>query len=148
MKSFKLPRKLKKKLKKGLWLYPPDEKTGGSLMAFPYRHKNDFLAYRKGELRNLFDRHNSRKRQSEFKAKYNKEVHVSDEELKRYIDDIMRKDLRNCSFEILCKAKNSKNAIIAYYNFVNAYQLFENGDESSGNICCMAVDRAKELMKK
>lgn len=148
MKPFKLPRKLKKKLKRGLWLYPLDEKTGRSLMASPYREERDFLAYKKGELRNLADRHNSRQRQKEFKEKYNKEIQVSDEELKRYVDDIMRKDLRNSSYEILRKAKTNSAAILAYYQFVNAYQLLENGEESSGNICCLAIDRAKELLRK
>ena len=44
MSTVKLPRKLKKKLKKGLWLYPADEK-GNNLMATSSRDEKDFLAY-------------------------------------------------------------------------------------------------------
>lgn len=61
MKKFRLPRKTKKRLRKGLWLYPPDEK-GCSLMASPYSSQKDYDAYKRGELRNIGSRHNSRKR--------------------------------------------------------------------------------------
>lgn len=52
MKKFKLPRKLKKRLKRGPWLYPADEK-GSSLMAWPYKYEKDYLAFKRGELRKL-----------------------------------------------------------------------------------------------
>ncbi len=39
------------------------------------------------------------------------------------------------------------NFLVAYYNFVNAYHRYEQGDDSFGNICCLAIDRAKELLK-
>lgn len=47
----------------------------------------------------------------------------------------------------LKRAKNSKNEVITYYNFVNAYRLLESGEESYGNICCMAIDRDNELLR-
>lgn len=147
IEKFRLPRKLKKRLKKGLWLYPSDE-NGNSLMANPHRSKKDYQAYKKGVLKNLIDKANSRKRRMEYRRKMNKEVTVPDEELKKYVDDIFRKDLRRSSYEILISAKNNSKAIIAYYNFINAYQLMEQGEGSYGNTCCMAVDRAKDLLKK
>ncbi len=146
MKKFKIPRKLKKRLKKGFWLYNPDE-NGSSLMASPHRNKKDFIAYKKGMLRNLIDPYNSKKRQMEFNKKIDKKVMVSDEVLKSYVDDIMRKDLRRSSYEILIKAKNSKKAISDYYNFVNAYQLVEKGESSFGNICCLAIENAEKRLK-
>ncbi|WP_133240804.1 hypothetical protein [Marixanthomonas spongiae] len=146
MASFKIPRKLKKRLKKGLWLYPSDA-DGNSTMAFPYRCQEDFTAYKKGTLRNLADTYNSRKRRIAFRRKIEGEVVVPDEELKTYVNAIIRKDLRRSSYETLIRAKNSKKAIGAYYNFVNAYQLVEKGEDSFGNICCLAIDKAKELLK-
>lgn len=146
MKKFRLPRKTKKRLRKGLWLYPPDEK-GGSLMASPYRSQKDYDAYKRGELRNLGSRHNSRKRQLEFRSKIDKEITVTDDVLRNYVDDLMAKEFRNWAFNILVKAKNHPKAKSAYYNFVNAYLLHKK-DGSFGNVACMAVDRAEELLRK
>ncbi|SDW24880.1 hypothetical protein [Aequorivita viscosa] len=146
MKKFRLPRKTKKRLRKGLWFYPPDEK-GGSLMASPYRSQEDYDAYKKGELRNLGVQHNSRKHQNEFRNKIDKEIKVTDDVLKNYLDDLMAKEFRDWAFNILVKAKNHPKAKSSYYNFVNAYLLHKN-DGSFGNVACLAVDRAEELLKK
>ncbi len=145
MKKFKLPRKLKKHLKKCLWLYPPDEKDN-SLMAWPSKYKEDYLSYKRGELRKLGIRNKAERK--EYRKKMDKEIEVSDETLKRYVDDIMAKQYRQSSYDVLIKAKNSKRSITAYYNFINAYQLNENGEGSYGNTCCLAIDWAKELLKK
>ena len=147
MKKFRIPRKTKKFLKKGLWLYPADEK-GNSLMGFPARDEEDFYAYKQGILKNLFDRKNSKREAKEYRQKMNKEVFVTDEILRVYVDAVFRKDLRNSSYFILVEAKSHPLAIIAYYNFINAYQMDQNGEDSYGNICCLAVDSAKELLKK
>ena len=47
----KLPRKLKKKLKKGFWFYP--KKDNGYLYATPHKLEQDFIAWKKGILINL-----------------------------------------------------------------------------------------------
>ena len=52
--KFRLPRKIKRELKKGLWLYPADEK-GNSLMAWPTRYEKDYLAYKEGIVRDICD---------------------------------------------------------------------------------------------
>lgn len=147
MKKFRLPRKTKKRLKSQLWLYPADEK-GNSLMANPYRSQKDFDALRNGSLRNLFDKKDSRQRASEMTDLLDKEIIVPDEKLKEMIEDIFQEDFRNSSFNTLTRAKNHPNAVVAYYNFVNAYHLCKNGDESYSNICCMAVDKAGELLRR
>lgn len=147
MKGFRLPRKVKKSLKGNLWLYPADEK-GNSLMASPARSQEDYTALKNGTVRNLIDSKGAKARRKASREKLDKETFVSDEELKNYVDDIIREDLRTSSYNTLLAAKNSPKAINAYYNFVNAYQLYEKGQDSYGNTCCMAIDRAKELLKK
>lgn len=147
MKQFRLPRKVKKSLKGSIWLYPADEK-GNSMMAFPARSQKDFSAHKDGILRNLFDPVNAKARKKEMRDSLDKVNIVSDEELKHYVDDLFRVDLRTSSFNTLIEAKNNPRALIAYYNFVNAFQLYEKGEESYGNICCLSLDRAKELLKK
>jgi hypothetical protein len=83
-----------------------------------------------------------------FREKLDQENGVSDEVLKRYVDDMIREDLRTTSYNTLIAAKKSPGAIIAYYNFVNADQLYQSGKESFGNICCLSLDRAEELLKR
>ena len=147
MKQFRLPRKIKKSLKKGLWLYPPDEK-GNSLMASPAKSQEDFMAVKKRIARNLFDVKESKLRRTKLQKQLDKEVIVPDEELRNYVGEILREDIRNSSYNKLIEAKNNPKAIVAYYNFVNAYHLYKEGDTSFGNICCLAVDRAKELLNE
>ena len=144
---FRLPRKVKKKLKGNLWLYPADEK-GNSLMASPTRSQKDFTSVKEGVVRNLMDPKNAKAKRKAFREKMNKENVVSDEKLQLYVNDIFREDIRRSAFNTLIAAKNNPKAIIAYYNFVNAYQLNEAGEDSYGNICCMALDRAEDLLKK
>jgi hypothetical protein len=67
--------------------------------------------------------------------------------LKTYVNEIIREDLRYSFYNTLLQAKNNKRAIQAYFNFINAYHLYKDGEESYGNICCLAVDRARELLK-
>jgi len=48
MKKFKLPRKLKKKLKKTVWFYPKE--NNGYLLARPNCDEEDFKAWKSGIL--------------------------------------------------------------------------------------------------
>ena len=50
--KFRLPRKIKKKLKNDLFSYPKSEKDT-YLIAWPYRLEEDYVAYKKGLLRGL-----------------------------------------------------------------------------------------------
>jgi hypothetical protein len=144
MDKFRLPRKTKKSLKKTMWLYPPDEK-GSSLMAWPTRSQEDYTAVKRGVVRE-FPKSTKASRKKMFDV-LDKEIFIDDQVLKSYVDDIIREDLRNSSYNMLIEAKNSPKAVKAYFNFVNAYQLYKNGKDSYGNICCLAIDSAKELLK-
>ncbi len=146
MKRFRLPRKIKKSLNGNLWLYPADEK-GNSLMANPTTSQEDYLAIKQGIVRNLLDR-NSRAERKERREKLNQEILVPNGELRNYVDDIIRKDLRNSSYNKLIEAKNNPKARVAYYNFINAYHLYKNGERSFGNICCLSIDLAQKLLKE
>ena len=50
--KFRLPRKTKKKLKTIWYTYPKSEKNT-YLLAWPYRIEKDYVAYKKGLLREL-----------------------------------------------------------------------------------------------
>jgi hypothetical protein len=60
MKKFRLPRKIKKKIK-GFFFYPMDEKTKTYLMAHPKENQEDYNAYNNGVLFDML---------SEIKSKY------------------------------------------------------------------------------
>jgi len=145
MKKFRLPRKIKKSLTSEIWLYPAD-KNGNSTMAFPCRKQEDYAALKQGIIRNLMEEDDSKEKRKDYWQKLNKEISVSDEKLREYVDDIFRENLHNKAYQVLSDAKNEPKAIIAYYNFINAYQLEEG--ESSGNLCCLAFDKAAELLKE
>ena len=49
-KKFRLPRKLKKKLKNNLFIYQKSEKNS-YLIACPYKYEEDYMDYKKGLLR-------------------------------------------------------------------------------------------------
>ena len=115
-------------------------------MALPYRYEEDYLAYKREELRNLWRRNKAESK--EYWKKLNKEIEISDETLRKYVDEIFAKQYRQSSYDTLIKAKKKKGAIKAYYNFINAYHLYENNKPSYGNICCSAVDYARELVRR
>lgn len=146
MEKFRLPRKTKKELGHKFWLYPADEK-GSRLMANPKHSKEDYDAIKKGIVTNLFDKENTKARRKEYRAKINKEIYVSDEELKIFVDEIFAERYRANAYNTLIKAKNNPKAIVAYFNFINAYNLSINED-SYGNVCCLSVDLAKKLLIK
>ena len=62
--KFRLPRKTKKKIRKGFYFYPKDEKDF-YLVAFPRQNQEDYNAFKKGILTNMLDeikqKHNSTK---------------------------------------------------------------------------------------
>ena len=64
--KFKLPRKLKKLLKKDIWMYPSDE-NGDSLAAWPATKLQDYLALKRGELTKLKFGFSSEKNRSRLK---------------------------------------------------------------------------------
>jgi len=116
-------------------------------MAWPTKDQDDYNALKQCVVQDIRRKKRNKTERKEYWRILNQEVEVSDERLKNYIGDIIRKDLQKTSFNILIEAKKSKKAISAYYNFINAYRLFKEGQDSYGNICCLAIDNARELLK-
>ncbi len=114
-------------------------------MASPTKTQEDYIAVKKGIVRKFPN--STQAERKKFIAELDQEIFVEDPVLKTYIDDIIREDLRISSYNTLIEAKNNPKAVKAYFNFVNAYHLFTKGQDSYGNICCMAIDSAKKLLK-
>jgi len=131
----KIPRKLKKKIKKHIWLYPL--KDGGYKLASPTKTEEDFIAYLNGELHNIMDGVNNKKD----KMDIDNEISISDDILKKYVDNIFAEEYRDISYRKLIEAKT--NDIMNYYRFINAYNKSKEVD-SYVNICCMIVDDIKK----
>lgn len=53
--KFRIPRKKKKKISVGLYLYPLDLKNNTYLSAFPKKNQEDYNAFKKGILTNVLD---------------------------------------------------------------------------------------------
>lgn len=145
MSKFRLPRKVKKKLKKTIWLYSADEK-GNSLMAFPTRNQEDYTAYKQGKLRDISKSKSKAERKKRTKILENP-IEVTESELKEYVTEIFREDYREHALRTLNNAQKHPNTIVAYYHFVNAYKLAKAGKESYANTCCLSIDYAQKLTK-
>ncbi|WP_103866018.1 hypothetical protein [Aquimarina sp. I32.4] len=96
----------------------------------------------------MFDKRNSKKESKEFWSNLDKEVSVSDHVFKEYVNNIFAEEYRTSSYRTLLEAKNSLITIKAYHNFINVYELQANGEDSFGNICCMPVDYARDLLRE
>ena len=117
-------------------------------MAQPTRSQEDFNAWKSGVLRDFFNHKKTSEGRKKMFEILNAEISISDKELKEYIDDIFREDIRSMAYRTFLRAKESKRAIKSYYQFINAYQLYKNGEDSYGNICCLTLDSAEELLRK
>jgi hypothetical protein len=51
--KFRIPRRIKKKIKKDMWLYPMDEVNKTYLYATPYDNQTDYDALKRGELNGM-----------------------------------------------------------------------------------------------
>ena len=63
-----------------------------------------------------------------------------------YVNDVFRKDLRSSAYNTFKMVKDNPKMISAYYNFVNAYNLYKKGESSYENICCLSLDKAEDLL--
>jgi hypothetical protein len=52
MKKFRLPRKIKKSISNGFYLYPADS-TGGRIWARPHKNQEDYDALKSGVVENM-----------------------------------------------------------------------------------------------
>ena len=55
MTKFRIPRKQKKKIREGFYLYPLDPIDNTYLSAFPKDNQGDYDAFKKGVLTNILD---------------------------------------------------------------------------------------------
>jgi hypothetical protein len=147
MKKFRLPRKIKKKLRSGFFLYP--EVDGGSLMASPKKNQKDYTAYKQGIVRSFFDETKAERKKSseELDLKFNAPIEITDKELLEAVNDIFAEQYRKESYNILLRAKKHPIAIKDYHNFVNAWNLIKGG-ENYGNIACLCIDGAKDNLMR
>lgn len=129
---FRLPRKIKKKLKKEIYLYPSD-KDGNSIMAFPYRNEEDYRAYKKGIVKPLIDKKNLRDRKKMWEEKYLKENDLTKEEIYEAVDNVFAEDYKERAKKVFIKAKENKCK--DYLIFVNSWIHTKNGDDCSNNMC-------------
>ena len=143
MKKFRLPRKIKKKLK-SKWLFYPSKEDGSSQMAFPCRHQEHYDAYKKGILSEMFSytKEEAKQRAIEWDRKYNTQIEISDEELEIAVNDIFAEEYRKWALRILRQAKGHSVAFKDYYNFVNAYKL----DDSA--TACLSADSAEDNFRR
>ncbi len=146
MKQFRLSRRIKKGLKGKFLLYPPDEK-GNRQMAFPTKNQQDYDAVKKKIVNDLFGDENKKAERKQLNLMLDKPVLVTDEELRLMVDETFAEKYWTSSYSTLTAAKNNPKTIVAYYNFVNAYNL-SKPEDSFANICCLAVDNAKSLLRK
>lgn len=142
MKKFRIPRKLKKKISKKIYLYPPD-KDGSSVMGFPSSNENDFKAYKSGLLTSPFEM--TKKKIKEVRLKYEtvyyKPCELTDEELTLAVEEVFSKEYRSEALSVLRKSKKHDIAIKDYYTFCNAFKLKEF------NIACMSIDGAEYSLR-
>jgi hypothetical protein len=124
---------------KGLYLYP--EVDGGSMSASPRKNQKEYDLYKSGVIKNLFTP-STRESRKKYRQELYAEIEVSDVRLKEMVDEIFAKQYRKSSYNILIESKTHPLARKHYYAFINSY----NSDK--GNVCCLTVDSAKEIMKK
>jgi len=143
MKKFRLPRKIKKKLKHK-WLFFPSKKDGSSQMAFPLKYQEHYDAYKSGILTDLFSytKEEAKQRAIEWDKKYNTPIEISDEELVIAVDEIFAEEYKKWALRILRLSKDHNIAVKDYYNFVNAYKL---GDSTTA---CLSTDSAEDNLRR
>lgn len=56
MSKFRLPRKIKKRIKWGLYFYPKNPDTNTYLVAWPRSNQQDYDAYKAGTLKHFLDK--------------------------------------------------------------------------------------------
>lgn len=146
MKKFRLPRKEKKKLRKGFWLYPLDNNY--YRRATPYRKEEDYLAMKKGIVTNHFTKIKTKEEKEAEKQKRKRlqqPIFIPDNQLREFVNDIFVKGWRGSSYETLILAK--KKFPFLYFEFINSY-LVSKENNCEDKYCIFIVDWARMLMKK
>lgn len=146
MKKFRLPRKEKKKLRKGFWLYPLE--NGSYRRATPHRKEKDYLAMKKGIVTNHFAKIKTKEEkeaEKEKRKKLRQPIFIPDTQLREFVNEVFAKEWRGSSYETLILAK--KKAPVAYFEFINSY-LIAKENNCKDKYLASIVDWARILMKK
>lgn len=144
MSKFRIPRKIKKKLKNKFLFYPSD-KDGNSIMAFPLKSQKDYTAYKLGLLEDTFSKTKKERKKSskEWNKKFSVDNDMSFSEIEKAVNNIFAEEFREEALKVLKRAKGD----IKYNNkikdhwivFCNAWDLVKAGDKHSIT-ACMAYD--------
>lgn len=146
MKKFRLPRKEKKKLRKGFWLYPLE--NGYYTWAIPDRKEEDYLAMKKGIVTNHFAKIKTKEEkeaEKEKRKRLRQPIFIPDTQLREFVNEVFAKEWRGSSYETLILAK--KKAPLAYFLFINGYLLSKENNMNEIPLT-QCVDLARILMKK
>jgi hypothetical protein len=142
MKKFRLPRKVKKKIKRGFYLYPI--KNGGRRMGHPTENQKDYDAYKKGILVDVLYKTKAQRKADSIKWEetYHTPIEMSDEELIEAVNKVFAKEYRKSALNLLRRSKNHPIAVIDYYTFVNAYKIGKH------SIASMTYDSMEDNLRR
>lgn len=135
--SFRLPRKIKKKLSKKFLLFPEDEK-GNSQLAFPYKYQEHYDAYKQGLLTDLMliDIPES--------IDYSIPVQpLQHQELVELVNFVFAEQYRERAIKYLTFAKDNVKCKKLYNIIVNSWNETKNGKDKSINVCLAYDDILK-----
>lgn len=141
--KFRLPRKIKKTLKKEHLFHPPAADKS-RMMANPTRSQEDYNDFKRGLLSPLFSttKKEQKRMQEEFRLSYCQPIEVDDELLKEMVIDVFAEQYREKALTMLLRAKNNPDKVKDYHIFINAYNL------GSHSISAMCYDGLEGRWKK
>lgn len=125
--KFRLPRKIKKILKKEHLFHPPAADKS-RMMASPTQSQQDYNGFKRGLLSPLFSttKKEQKSMQEEFRLSYCQPIEIDNELLKKMVIDVFAEQFREKALSMLLKAKSNPSKIKHYHIFINAYNLGEN----------------------
>lgn len=138
--SFRLPRKIKKKLKKMFLLFPSDSK-GNSQLAFPDKYQSHYDAYKQGILTDLMLIDIDESTES---IDYSIPVEpLQHDELVELVNFVFAEQYRERAIKYLTFAKDNVKCKKLYNIIVNSWNETKNGNDKSINVCLAYDDILK-----
>ena len=143
MTQFRLPRKIKKKLKGKIFFYPVD-KDGNHRVAFPTKNQEDYNAYKQGIIYKPFHftKAEMKARSIAWDKKFKQPCELSDEELVEAVNSVFAQEYREDAINTFRRAKNHPIAIEDYHVFCNAIK------HDCSTTACMSLDGAKDSLMR
>lgn len=130
-KKFRIPRKIKKKLKGNMLFYPP-MKDGSRIQANPRRSQKDYTAWKQGVLSDLWENRTKAEMKARSEAwdkKFRQPCELSEEELLEAVNKVFAPEYRKLAFSVFKRAKDHAVAHDDYTTFCNAWKHTQNGDD-------------------